>query len=72
MLQCVLDWGKCGVHVEAPKGKKENTSHRNVPTFIYDACNGPFILKVAREVERLGLERKVVKKCAFLKHVPYA
>ena len=54
-LYCMLDWAKWGIYVKAPKEKKENTSHRKVPTFICAACDGLRIFKVVQEIKHLDL-----------------
>ena len=65
-LHCILDWGKGGKYVEKPaNAPREDTSHRKLPTFIYDGEDEPRLEALFRECKRLGLERDVFGEHAF-------
>ena len=43
-----LDWARGGNFVERPAGVQDDTTHRKVPTFMYDYKNRDHILVVVR------------------------
>ena len=65
-----LDWARGGNFVDRPVGVQEDTSHRKVPTFMYDFKDGDRIMKVMRECKRLGKEAKVFGQHAFFQETP--
>ena len=67
----ICDWAKGTPYVEQVSGKRrEDTSHRKMPTMFYPREDEDRIMAVARECKRLKLERGVFGQHAFFQELP--
>ena len=64
-MMCIIDLAKGVWDQNQPEGrdsKKEDTSHRKIPKFIYANKNEEIIKKVVLECRRQGMERAIFGK----------